>query len=426
MGLFDRFIKSRFGSAEDKINSLSNEEFQKVLQNLNAGKIAYVKTSLNITDSYILEDAINKRITAQNLAIISQIDDQNILKYFTGKNHGSEVKLAAVSKITDESILLQIARTDLNFDVLEMAINKINDESLLFDIAIDTKYNIQEYNYNPFVRLKALEKITDDNLLYKIVLENNEPKIYLNAIHQIQDIDLLTDLLLNCKLDENKKETILYHKLFSDIELREILTKTDDEFIKVHAIKHIDDEEMLKEILKEDSSYKVKIEIISKIKDQETIKHYALHGTPIVRSEAVKYLQDNETLEHIVKTDNYSKVREMVIRCSKFDNQLLKDIALNDSEFVVCNEAIRNISDDNILAEIAMITDDGAKRGACLNKIRDEDVLAEINKKHPLTKCPKCGSFRVYYSHYYDESVDLFFWGNTCKNCHHHFNSEPA
>lgn len=75
-----------------------------------------------------------------------------------------KARIRAVNKITDQNILFKLALEDNSFAVKMEAFNKITDQKLINRLAIEGK--------EPILRLEATNKITDQNILYKVALED--------------------------------------------------------------------------------------------------------------------------------------------------------------------------------------------------------------------------------------------------------------
>jgi len=73
------------------------------------------------------------------------------------------MRIAAVNKLADQDLLATIALDDHNFNVRNAAINKLTDQGMLAKVALDAKLPAQWQ--------AALKKLTDEDLLEKVALE---------------------------------------------------------------------------------------------------------------------------------------------------------------------------------------------------------------------------------------------------------------
>ena len=98
-----------------------------------------------------------------------------------------------------------------------------------------------------------------------------------------------------------------------------------------------------------------------------------------VRSEAVKELDDQKILAEIAKNDSdYTVRREAVKKIS--DQSALIDIAKNASDWEVRREAVKKITDESALIDIAKNDSDWEVRREAVKKITDESALIDIAK----------------------------------------------
>jgi hypothetical protein len=102
-----------------------------------------------------------------------------------------EARKRAVNKITDQNILYKVAIEDLNFEVKIAAFNRITDPNLISKIAIESK--------EPILRLEAVNKITDQRILYEVALEDMSYEVKIAALNWITDPNLINRLAFESK-----------------------------------------------------------------------------------------------------------------------------------------------------------------------------------------------------------------------------------
>jgi hypothetical protein len=91
-------------------------------------------------------------------------------------------RIRAVNKITDQNILFKIALEDINNEVKMAAFNKINDQNLINKTAIESS--------DKGLRLLAVNKISDQNILFKIALDDINNEVKVSAFNKITDQNL--------------------------------------------------------------------------------------------------------------------------------------------------------------------------------------------------------------------------------------------
>ena len=99
------------------------------------------------------------------------------------------------------------------------------------------------------------------------------------------------------------------------------------------------------------------------------------------RAEAIRYMTDKNILTYIAKNDKDNYVREEALK-KLTDQSVLKDIAENDVDGRVCIEAAQKLTDQTIAqavyAGIAKDDKKGWERERALNKLTDQNVLKDI------------------------------------------------
>lgn len=140
-----------------------------------------------------------------------------------------QARIRAVNKITDQNILYKVALEDISFEVKIAAINKITDQNLLYNIAIES--------VEPKISLEAVNKITDQDILYKFALENRS-LIWIEAMKKLSARQL-------AKLASDFKELgfkLMAVDLLTDqIELTNIAQNNDNWDVRKAAFKKLDD-----------------------------------------------------------------------------------------------------------------------------------------------------------------------------------------
>jgi hypothetical protein len=107
------------------------------------------------------------------------------------------------------------------------------------------------------------------------------------------------------------------------------------------------------------------------------------HSDPEVRRAAVKEISDQALLADIAKKDKNPNVREEVIK-TLTDQAVLAQIAKNDKIFYARYAAVNNpnLVDQIVLAEVAKTDEHETVRLYAVNKITDQAMLAEIAKSN--------------------------------------------
>lgn len=411
MGFFKKVLaKSGLKSAEGIINDLSTEEFYKIVLSASIDRDA-TRESLHISDRYEFTKAFEKRLRKENLRLIESTSDQEILKQLALSDPGplfsasryksdDEVRIAAIRKIDDEEFLVSLLSKQMA-EVNSAIIDNVSDNSLLFDVATNDKYAKKKTNYYYYLpvslRIRAVEKITDDDLLSEITLKSDEIKISAAAAKKIQNKDLVMNLLLNNDFSADVKKSLVSN--LDEAQLREIIDNPKD--LRIWEMALIE------------------------LGDSDFTGNYAEKGSEDLRKIAVKHTDDQKLLEKIVRSDKSKDVRLNAVEYSITDNGILKGLLLAEKDEDVQRKIIFKISDDYVLEDLALNCDDSYIAHTCLQRITDSAILKRLNNELPYKHCPKCGSYNVHYTDFYDESIDLFCYGDYCYNCNYKYNKTP-
>jgi formylglycine-generating enzyme required for sulfatase activity len=98
------------------------------------------------------------------------------------KHSSPNVRVSAIKKIADEELLLQIANSDADLDVIKLAISLINDENKLLEIAKKFQF--------PFACGWIENKIKDEQNLIEIARDASMSDMRLEALKNISDTEL--------------------------------------------------------------------------------------------------------------------------------------------------------------------------------------------------------------------------------------------
>lgn len=123
--------------------------------------------------------------------------------------HG-KIDRAAVESVNDPRILMLFVLRTINDakgrvseyeELAEIAVSKINDPHMLAELVCDIGYydSIQRYRYIIEILLAALEKITDEALLFEIAVKAHE-YFGIRAVQRITNRDKLMELSSHIKI----------------------------------------------------------------------------------------------------------------------------------------------------------------------------------------------------------------------------------
>ena len=164
--------------------------------------------------------------------------------------------LAAISLVIDQS---ELSLAAINVDVLEsvriVAVQKITDANVLLNLALHDKTDS--------IRITALNRITDQNILEQLVGDIAEPYLREQLIERIRNRDFLLKLSNNDSDDHIR-----------GVAYKRYLRVCDDELEQHrHELMHISDENTLWEIAHTEKDFYTRLLIYENISEKAWIAH---------------------------------------------------------------------------------------------------------------------------------------------------------
>jgi hypothetical protein len=219
--------------------------------------------------------------------------------------------------LTDQTVLAELAKSRAyDGTALLEIINKLTDQSTLADIA--------QNNGITYVRLAALDKLTDQNLAH----------------------DIFSDIIRKSK-------------------------KSGDSSIRMDAVRILTNQSMLADLAKNDINHSVREAAVAKLTDQEVLAQIAKYDVILdVRIAAAKKLADRGLAEEIMNNIALNRRKNMApadrigtatvkqpLSYDEFVNSVKKFMNLKGYDKV--REAIQKLTNQNVLSEIIKSSADG-------------------------------------------------------------------
>lgn len=267
-------------------------------------------------------------------------------------NYLSRIK--ALTKVKDQNILFKVAKYDGNHEVKLTAFNKITDQSLVNRLARESE--------DSKIRLMALNKVTNQDILFNVASNEENFEVKLAAFNKITDQKLINSLASD---SEDSKLCLIALNKVSDQNLiiRLALNEKKDLELRRMAIQKITDQNILyKMVLKYDTYYiddvpeKVRGEAFNRITDQILINKLAVEIKGSFGKMAVNKVIDQDILYRIAIDENKPEVSRIA--------------------------AINKITDKNMLYSISKIVCHTARIGY---NLKDMDNDIKVNLLNRLT-----------------------------------------
>jgi hypothetical protein len=141
-----------------------------------------------------------------------------------------QTRIRAVNKVKDQNTLYKVALEDTSYEVKIAAFNKITDQNLINRLAIESK--------EPELRLEAVNKVTDQNILYKVALDDDDVSVTGVALGKLSQ-GLLAKLTTESKEVTLRLRAIYY--LSDQIELMSISQNNDEWVVRKAAFMQLND-----------------------------------------------------------------------------------------------------------------------------------------------------------------------------------------
>lgn len=256
-------------------------------------------------------------------------------------------------------------------------------------------------------RLKAVDKLKDENLLQGVAIASQDSDVAVAAVQKIKDEQALASLIKRLRSMEAR---LAAAERLTDADYLIAVAKFSlDAAVRRVVVGKIDDQEILADIAKSDKDEDVRGVAVERLTDQRLLVNVANNTRNWETGvKAIGKIQDQQALLGFVKTARNKEIRAAVIGQIK-DQKVLADIAKNDDSQDVSVAAVKRLSDQPTLADVAQfgrnewarlwavsrISDQGVlekfawnhkdvkMRGIALREIADEDVIADIARKEP-------------------------------------------
>ena len=352
---------------------------------------------------------------------IEKPNTKQLMKIIKNNESNLEGQLNALEGINEDKYLMKIIKDrSINVEVRIKSVEKINDWKKLIKIATNpTDGGLFSSDFNR-VRDACVERIEDDKILLKIIKLDCESRYA--AVKTIHDENILIDIVNNDRLGRwalsnpnLKNKELLRKKAYESLdnisfvfsnpnfnderEIGKILCfyyKDYRSFSQmqrntfVHLlIYHIEDEQIVADVLKEFPNYNVLPDsmgkVIAKINNEEILGDICINAKNDRMKSTCLYEIKNEKILFDVFSNIYSPSNRDYIIKNVNDEDLLKEMlkidAVSENRVKLCDKLninYLNTDDEEILADLAISSDDKIQAGKALSKIEDQGILYNI------------------------------------------------
>lgn len=277
---------------------------------------------------------------------------------------------------------------------IEQAKNE-TDPKALADMALKSPHweirNEAIHNHNlkdEFVFKKILMTEKDDFVAYNAYIRlffiNSDSAVFLNPqdVLKINDEDKLIHIV---KHSIYKAPSIVAGERVNMAKVYPYLVNLDKRWVIRWAAlsnPNLADEDFIRYVALKDYDLRVRCAAITNpnMRDGELFRILAKTSDKYsIRYDAVEYLTDEEILKEIALNDSSSAVRCNAVRNPNLrDKEFLNSLALNDHDYNVRREAVLRISDNEVLKRVFSNDGHGSVRQFACKRMTDREFLSRI------------------------------------------------
>ncbi|MFZ0473387.1 MAG: hypothetical protein WAL94_12290 [Bacteroidales bacterium] len=278
-------------------------------------------------------------------------------------------RIQAVNKLTDQNTLYKVASTDSNLEVRIAALNRISDQNILYKMAMEEK--------DPKVRLIAFNGISDQNLINNLAVMSTDKELQLSAITKVTDQDILHKIALKNMLTEVRMAA--FNRITDQNIINNLAVASPDAKMRLKAIATVSDQDLLYRIVLDDPNTEIKMTALGRISDQVIIKKFALESKyENIRLVAIHNLTDEDALYKIALGNNSPIIREAAM--NRLKPEMLAKLATDFSDIELKLGVIALLNDQAELMKITLNNNDWTVRQAAFRKLNDNSLQSMISE----------------------------------------------
>lgn len=323
---------------------------------------------------------------------LKKLTSQTQLERIATSANDPLIRAMAASRLTNQVVLGKIAFEDDWDTVRRAAITNLTDQAVLAKLALD-----EGRHYNSYSRLDAVEKLTDQKVLYEVA---NSPAsltvLATAAVRQMTDQDLIAKLILESRdlrvefagLDQLTNQVLLakiyleeWHALseaaekkLSDPAAIELIAVRKDYDIGARFVRSITNQTILAKVAVEARSDEARQEAFSRLTDPKLLAEV----TPWVKPDSTRTASDQTLLAQIARYAHDLDVRKAAVDTLTNQSQLAAAAIINSYNDEIYKLALAKISDEKILIALALAKVPLGLRFSALDRITNQTAISEI------------------------------------------------
>lgn len=225
-------------------------------------------------------------------------------------------------------------------------LDKITDQNILYKVALETSGEVQ---------IAAFNKITDQNLIIKFAIESGDKELGKRAINKVSDQNILYKVALEAKNEYVMKASL--NKITDQNLINKLAIESKTRDMRHDAVNKVTDQNLLFKIAIEDIEWYVRDAAFNKITDQNICFKIASEYQPSVNSTldpsnkvakaAFNKITDQNLINKLVIESKMSEIRQEAVN-KVTDQNLLYKIVIEDINWDVRKAAFKKLNDNSL------------------------------------------------------------------------------
>lgn len=364
----------------------SPEEDQETLLKtaLEASGDKAMKAAHKLTDQdYLGQVACEANDKWVRFAALRRLTDPQLLEKAAQKALMEEdlfLRSEGVKHVTDQELLLKVLIEDNSITIQLAALERLTDQEILARISFGLDSSIDSIS----LRKKAIERLEDQSLLARIALEDPSRQLRETAVQSITDPELASEIRAWFYPEDTRK-------IEDQSLLERIALEAKEISVRIEAVNLVENRAVLMEVAAEGGYPAHVSEAARKRLTEAELEILRPFADPLETHKVT----DQALLARIVREAKNSQVRHAAAT-RLLDRNLLAWVAMNDEvptvrtvavrQMIEMKNPVRNPShvysyppiDQRLLARIAREDEDISVRGAAIKGLTDQAMLAHI------------------------------------------------
>jgi hypothetical protein len=294
---------------------------------------------------------------------------QDALATIALSNTNMPVRQAALQKLTNQTALARVVMEERLYGlIIWPALDKITDQAILAKIALEDQSH--------FLRRAAARKITDQTVLGKVAVKDDEYSVLWAAMNNLTNQSILAKVATDAKSETIRKAAAAKIQVanLTDLACLAKLAEGENPHIRWACALKITNQSVLAKIAGEDTDGRVNRAALNRITDQTLLAKLAIVAT--IGDEAMRIcefaawrLTNTVLLAQVAVEARNSQARRAAV-AKITDETILVRVALNDVSAKVGVDAVAKLTNETLLAKVIAEAQDSHVRQAAAEKIQ--------------------------------------------------------